>query len=100
MVGPHKAELDQVVRRHSNGLHYVFVGYRTDTKSNRYICVETDADGRRPRGPAVMLDSTDFEPIPGVYARTARKVYRKNIKKYGGLRQRGCDCHCCVHEQG
>lgn len=94
MGRPRKAPVNSVVVL-PTPKYGVVVDYRTDVKWGRYLVVESDALGRNPKGAAVWLDSTEFEPV-GRVSRKPGRIYRKNISPL----ERGCACQCCEHSDG
>lgn len=96
-----KAQLDQVVQL-ADGRYAVVVGYSRDDArapfARRYMVIQTDGLGRHPRGPTFMLHSHEFTVIDNRKSETPGIVLRGNQRLERVVGDRGCQCHCCVHE--
>ena len=76
----------------SQGRYWVVVEFREEPGS-RYRVIPLDAQKRR-RGDAVWAPSWELLST-GEHSGTASlKTYRANQS----MPDRGCECHCCIHE--
>jgi hypothetical protein len=91
---PRKTQLNSIVTT-LDVKFWTVVDYKDHVRSDRYVCIETDALGRFPHGAAVQKDSAEITPT-GRISRLPGRIYRKNVSP----EERGCACQCCQHVNG
>jgi len=93
-----KARVNSLVKVSGQTRHYSIIDYDPSKTSHRYLAVETDGQGRNPRGPATWLDASEFTPT-GKPSRVPGRTYRKRERVFGPREMRGpCECLCCAHD--
>ena len=90
-----KFNFDEVVG-YGDGLSGVIVHVRHD-EARPYLVVQTDGQGRKPRGAAHWKKASDLKPTGKIVHRPG-VTYRHNVRLAADFDgHRGCDCGCCPH---
>lgn len=92
-------EVDDVVMV-ARRVYMTIIDYDTEASAYNYLCVETDAQGRHPRGPVFRLQPKDMIAATGYKSRRPGRIHRRQLRENGPPEVSGCPCGCCVHVAG